>query len=297
MQRVISNGEFSLLCFLAYPLENKDVLRVVCDYMNLLFLLDEQFDIMAPREAQQLAAALQDAVCNPDKARPAHENVLGEALRQVWKSMSKVASVAARGRLIQSLESCITALVQQAKDRALDYIRNIDEYLPVRRETIGANPALIILEFQLNLPERFFEDPVIQRLNNACVDLIVLSNDLYSYNVEQARGDEGHNIVTILMQHEHLTLSEAVAWIGNHASKCVRNFLNDLSHVPYFGEEYQADVDRYLDGLGNWVRGHDCWNFESGRYFGVQGLEIQQSRKVVLLPQQRNQTGDLETSA
>lgn len=82
----------------------------------------------------------------------------------------------ARHRLIKNLESCTTAIAQQAQDRALDYIRDIDEYLPVRRETIGAIPALIILEFQLNLPDRFFEDPVIRRLNNACVDLIILSN-------------------------------------------------------------------------------------------------------------------------
>lgn len=88
------------------------------------------------------------------------------------------------------------------------------------------------------------------------------------------------------MQHEQFTLSEAVAWIGNYASKCVQNFLNDLRHVPYFGEEHQADVEHYLNGLGNWVRGHDSWSFESGRYFGMHGLEVQRSRKVVLLPRQ-----------
>lgn len=50
--------------------------------MNLLFLLDEQSDLMTPREAQQFAAVLVDTVCNPDKTRPARESVLAEALRQ-----------------------------------------------------------------------------------------------------------------------------------------------------------------------------------------------------------------------
>ncbi|KAG6899646.1 hypothetical protein C0993_008366 [Termitomyces sp. T159_Od127] len=287
MNRQFCLGDFCLLCFLAYPLEDKDVLRVACDFVNWMFLLDELSDFATPREAQKMGAIILDTVYNPDKTRPKDECVLGEALRQVWKVISKLSSVAARGRLIKSLEDCATAVVQQAQDRALDYIRDIDEYLPVRRETSGANLGFRIMEFSLNLPDGFFEDPVIRKLNNTCIDLITLSNDLYSYNVEQARGDKGHNIVTILMQHEHFTLNEAITWLGTHASKLVHSFLNDLSHVPHFGPEYQADVERYLNGMGNWVRASDCWSFESGRYFGTEGLEIHKSRKVILLPQQR----------
>lgn len=105
-----------------------------------------------------------------------------------------------------------------------------------------------------------------------------------SYNIEQARGDEGHNIVTIVMHNNNLGLSEAMSWIDKYHAKLVDNFLNDLHDVPSFGEKYQSGVDHYLDGLGNWVRANDCWSFESHRYFANDGLEIQRSRKVVLLP-------------
>ncbi|KAJ6465142.1 hypothetical protein DFH09DRAFT_1112748 [Mycena vulgaris] len=33
---------------------------------------------------------------------------------------------------------------------------------------------------------------------------------------------------------------------------------------------------------GQWIRGHDEWNFGSGRYSGDEGREIQQSRAVVI---------------
>ncbi|KAG6884553.1 hypothetical protein C0992_006099 [Termitomyces sp. T32_za158] len=100
MQRVFDHGEFgnildyyrmnsfiyncssALLSFLAYPLENKDVLRVGCDLMNWFFLYDEHSDLMAPHEAQQLAALVLDAMRNPDRTRPAQECVVVEALRQ-----------------------------------------------------------------------------------------------------------------------------------------------------------------------------------------------------------------------
>ncbi|KAG6894912.1 hypothetical protein C0992_003990 [Termitomyces sp. T32_za158] len=94
----------------------------------------------------------------------------------VWKSISKVASVAARHRLVKNVKSCMTAIVQEVQDRALEYVRDIDEYLPLRRETLGAKLAFSVLEFQLNIPNEVFEEPIIQRLTNACLDLIILSN-------------------------------------------------------------------------------------------------------------------------
>ncbi|KAG6867460.1 hypothetical protein C0993_002527 [Termitomyces sp. T159_Od127] len=286
MQQIFDLCDCGSLSFLAYPLESKDVLRVGCDFMNWFFLYDDYSDLMTPHEAQKLAAIVLDAIRHPDKIRPAHECVVGEATRQLWNLISQCSSAAARSRLVKSLEAYTISVVQQAQDRALDYVRDIDEYLPVRRRTIGVKPAFVVLEFCLNLSDQILEDPIIQRLTNVCVDLIILSNDLYSYNIEQARGDGGHNLVTILIQHKHFSLTEAMTWIGNYASKLVHSLLNDLNHIPYFGEEHQADVERYVNGMGNWVRANDCWHFESGKYFGMDGLEIQKSRMVILLPQQ-----------
>ncbi|KAG6868206.1 hypothetical protein C0993_006179 [Termitomyces sp. T159_Od127] len=103
--------------------------------------------------------------------------------------------------------------------------------------------------------------------------------DLYSYDVERARGDDEHNLVTILMRHENLGLNEAIKWIRNYCSNILHDFLNDVSRVPSFGKEFQDDVDRYLDGLGNWVRAADCWSLESPIYFAAGGLEIRQHGK------------------
>ena len=40
----------------------------------------------------------------------------------------------------------------------------------------------------------------------------------------------------------------------------------------------------YVEHLAGWPRGNDCWNFESERYFGSEGLEVQKTRYVKLLP-------------
>ena len=56
-----------------------------------------------------------------------------------------------------------------------------------------------------------------------------------------------------------------------------------MRHVPSWGPDIDGQIQLYLDGVGNWVRASDCWNFESGRYFGDKGLGIQETRQVPLL--------------
>ncbi|KAG6886195.1 hypothetical protein C0992_004565 [Termitomyces sp. T32_za158] len=284
LQRMFDAGNFDLLAALAYPFESKDVLRAGCDLMKLFFLFDECTDVATPQEAQEQANMVMDAIRNPDKARPVGECILGEVARQFWLLSSKSACEGARRRFIKTFDEYTTSVVHQAEDRAQNHIRNVGDYLRVRRDTVGATSSLNLLEFSLDLPDDVFDYPVIQNLTNACVDLLLIDNDLKSYNVEQARGDEGHNIVTIVMHNENLCLKEAMDWIGNYHAKVVDNFLNGLRDVPSFGDKFQGGVERYLDGLGNWVTASDCWHFESQRYFSGNGTEIQQSREVVLLP-------------
>lgn len=50
--------------------------------MNLFFLFDEYTDVATPREVQNMAEIVMDALRNPDQARQVDECVVGEAARQ-----------------------------------------------------------------------------------------------------------------------------------------------------------------------------------------------------------------------
>ncbi|KNZ76668.1 Pentalenene synthase [Termitomyces sp. J132] len=241
-----------LLASLAYPLESKDVERAGCDIMNLFFAFDAYTDIAVPHEAQQLASIVMDGLRNPDKPRPSGESVIGEIARQFSKISMKCASEIARRRFIAKFDMYTAAVVQETIDRAENHIRSIDDYFLVRRHTIGAMPSFVLLHFELELPEEVFEDPVIQRLENASADMISLCNDICSYNIEQARGNDYHNIVTIAMHHEQLGLKEAMRWAGDYYLKLEKDFLADMKSVPSFGKTLDVEVRRYVDGLGNW---------------------------------------------
>lgn len=113
--------------------------------------------------------------------------------------------------------------------------------------------------------------------------------DVYSYNLERARGHDLHNIITCVMHEKDLGLQEAIDWLGVwHEEEVVGGFrkaereLRELSQA--WPDHVAREIEFYINGLGCWVRGSDSWHFEGERHFGVQGLAIQKTRQVVMLP-------------
>jgi hypothetical protein len=90
------------------------------------------------------------------------------------------------------------------------------------------------------------------------------ANDLFTYEKEIIQG-EVHNLVLVLMNERRLTIAEAVAQtIALHDDE-VRRFLQEVEQLPSFGLDH-ADVQRYVEMLRCWIRGHLDWAHETGRY-------------------------------
>jgi hypothetical protein len=77
-------------------------------------------------------------------------------------------------------------------------------------------------------------------------------------------------------------LGHAIQWIDEYHKSLRTTFLSNIEGIPSWGEELDAQVSEYTYGLANWVRANDSWSFESQRYFGRHGLEIQKGRWVDL---------------
>lgn len=74
--------------------------------------------------------------------------------------------------------------MQQSLDRSKASLRDVQTYFEVRRETIGVKPSFAINQIHLDIPDYVFESPIITRLTNLSIDMILIGNDIYSYNVE-----------------------------------------------------------------------------------------------------------------
>ena len=107
---------------------------------------------------------------------------------------------------------------------------------------------------------------------------------MYSYNIEQASGHGGHNIVTVIMNEKGVDLDGALNWLAEYHGQVLSNFQAQYRLLPSWGPAVDADVNTFVERLAYWIRGIDCWSLETERYFGTRGLEIKEHRRVTLLP-------------
>lgn len=107
--------------------------------------------------------------------------------------------------------------------------------------------------------------------------------DLFSYNVEQARQDS-HNMIAVIMHRQDLGLQQAADAVGVLCKASIDRFEHDRRLIPSWGPEIDRDVATYIQGLQNWIVGSLHWSFESARYFGKDGASVKKHRLVKLLP-------------
>ncbi|KAK4445273.1 terpenoid synthase [Podospora aff. communis PSN243] len=258
--------------------------RTGTDLMTLFYTFDEYSDVEDKAVTKQMADILMDAIRNPDKPRPQGECCLGEMTRQFWSRGRQTSTAMGERHLIETMQQYVDGVVLQSDDRTRDRLRTIDSYWPVRRHTSGCLPAYALTELELEMPEEVYRHPLLERIRECAVYIVSTANDVYSYPVERARGHALHNLVTVVMHQMGLSPQAAIDWIADWVDGIVQDFLQCRADLPSWGPEIDAQVNKYVDGLGAWVRGNDHWSFESQRYFGTAGTEIRRTRQIYMLP-------------
>ncbi|KAG5640312.1 hypothetical protein DXG03_009259 [Asterophora parasitica] len=259
-------------------------LRISCDLMVLFFIYDEFTDNADGDGVRAYAKLVMDALQNPHMKRPEGESKLGEITRQFWLGAITVASEPAQRRFIASFASFVYGVIDEASDRTRGHVRGITDFLELRRRTAGTYASFFSVELGLDIPDEVMEHPALESLLSLAADSTVLTNDLYSFNNEQAAGHGGHNIITVVMNEKGVNLDSALKWVGDYHEQVLSRFKAQRHRLPSWGLDMDVVVNTFVERLAYWIRGHDCWSFESGRYFGLKGPEIKKQRLVTLLP-------------
>lgn len=116
--------------------------------------------------------------------------------------------------------------------------------------------------------------------------------DMYSYDVEQSRGDSLSNIFTVVSTELNIDLDGASKWIADTNDKTIANFFAAKEEIPSWGEDIDSRVATFVDGVGMIVRANDSWSLECGRYFEDGGATIQKTRMVALRPKRELRSVD-----
>jgi hypothetical protein len=156
--------------------------------------------------------------------------------------------------------------VAEAKSRERGQIPSVASYLQLREVTIGLRVMFALAELLdgFHLPESVREHPGLQQLATRTSKIVGCANDLFTYEKEIIQG-QIHNLVLVLMQEGQLPIEAAVVEaVALHDSE-VYGFLQEVEQLPSFGIA-DLGVQRYVEMLRCWIRGHLDWAHETGRY-------------------------------
>jgi hypothetical protein len=86
------------------------------------------------------------------------------------------------------------------------------------------------------------------------------------------------------MNEKGVDLDGALDWVAEYHEQILSEFQAQYQALPSWDPAIDLRVKAYVERLAHFVRGIDCWAFETERYFGIKGREIQEQRIVDLLP-------------
>jgi hypothetical protein len=86
------------------------------------------------------------------------------------------------------------------------------------------------------------------------------------------------------MNEKGIDLDGALDWVAEYHEEVLSEFHAQYRVLPSWGQAIDLKVKTYVERLAHFIRGIDCWAFETERYFGAKGREVQRQRVVHLLP-------------
>ncbi|KIK51745.1 hypothetical protein GYMLUDRAFT_181084 [Collybiopsis luxurians FD-317 M1] len=282
----LKGGALAAFCYSSPDIPDSR-LRVVADYLNYLFHLDNISDGMLTNDTQALSDAVMNALRFPD-VEPENELNAAKLARDFWGRCIRGgdAGPGFQRRFKESLQLYFNTTLVQAQARDEESILDLESYIEFARDNSGCKTTFAFIEYAhgVDLPDFVVKDPIMEALNQAANDVVAWSNDIWSYNAEQSRHDAQDNMITILMKYHGHTLQSAVDYVGDLCHQTINDFVQNSKNVPHWGPEVDDIVKRYIRGLEDWIVGTIHWSFDSTRYFGNYGQEVKRTRLVKLLP-------------
>ncbi|KAH9917528.1 isoprenoid synthase domain-containing protein [Amylocystis lapponica] len=266
-QAALHGLKAAFLVAACYPDSDAYHLRVGTDFINYLFAVDDWGDEYDVEGNARLEADVMNAYRDPEGYQA--NSPAGTMAKDFMRRFLVTSGPRCLKRFLDTMDLFFKAVARQAEDRKSGDIPDLEDYIAFRNDTSGCKTCFVM---------------------DASNAWVTWSNDIFSYDVEQSRGDE-HNMIAVLVREYGYTLQQAVDFVGNLCVGTIERFEKERLAVPSWGAEIDRDVAAYIEGLQNWIVGSLNWSFESMRYFGARNAEIRRELVVKLTPARELEKG------
>lgn len=187
-------GGSELLCSWAYPYAGLEQLRTCCDFVNLLFTIDEISDEQNGKDALATGMSFLNTMkddsyddgsvlCKMTKEydSPSVFTVLLADLRHKLsfkKRFFPFAGPATARRFLKHSEDYVLGFAREAELREKNVVLDLASYDPLRRENSAVRYCFGLFGYilDMDLPDEIFKQPVFMEMHLAAVDMICWAN-------------------------------------------------------------------------------------------------------------------------
>ncbi|KIJ41100.1 hypothetical protein M422DRAFT_255948 [Sphaerobolus stellatus SS14] len=290
--RIVPSLRSGALAAFCYNNCSDERFRLVCDFIAVLFLLDDITDELDTMDNDLFRDIITNALIDPTsyrpgmtngKEHPAEEPDASRVVRDLWTRICAVTGLPVQQRIMKGLQEYFGAVRLQAERRSSGEIPSWEVYIEHRRLSSACRPLFALAEAGLGieLPEEVVEHPLMVKMRNYTNDWVAISNDIFSFRFEYARNDD-HNLIAVMMKKYNLDIQSAVDRVADICGDALSKYLEAKAQFPSYGPEVDAQIQSFLHILQSWMSGNLAWSFVTPRYLGEKRLEIKEHRWVDL---------------
>ncbi|GJC85376.1 presilphiperfolan-8-beta-ol synthase [Colletotrichum liriopes] len=220
----------------------------------------------------------------------AESNPIRYVFQECWERLRSVSSQEMQQRWIDQHKRYFAQLLVQVDQQVSgqNFVRDVDAYMDLRRGTIGVYPAINLAEYgaDVRLPQYVYDHPSLQECMKISADLVTLVNDVLSYRKDLELGVD-HNLISLLMERDSLSIQQAVDKIGDMVNDCYRRWYLALAELPSYGEKIDYKVMKFIEICRAVAQGNLYWrgnSFQTGRYLGPEGHDVHETGIMHLPP-------------
>jgi epi-isozizaene synthase len=257
-----------------------EVLQAIADYSAWFFVWDDRHDRdivhRRPVAWRRLRLRLHAALESP-RDHLHHQDPLVVGFADSVVRLYSYLGPTWNARFARHFHAVIDAYDREFRNRTLGRVPRVDAYLELRRLTFAHWIWTDLLELSAGreLPDTVRKHPAYRRAALLSQEFAAWYNDLCSLPKEIA-GDEVHNLGISLIQHEGMTLEEAVRDVRRRIEECISEFLAAEKEALQFadtladgtvpGKELSVAVRAIVANMRNWFSTVYWFHHESGRY-------------------------------
>ena len=273
-------SDFGLFSALVHPDSPVDELELANDWHVWRRFTDDYFTETFkrgrnPTGARAFLSLLRTFLPEDPERIPVPTGPVERGLADLWARTASVMPEELRRSFPRHVEDFVGSRLWELTNLIQNRVPDPVDYVEMRRRTGGAEFCTALARHLLGegIPAEVFETPTMRALERSWSDIGPLRNDLFSYRKEIEQECEVSNGVLAVQRFFDCELRQAAVVLADLADARLRRFrhlagteLPELCTRMALEPEVRRRLDRYVDGLADWLAGELSWSRTTGRY-------------------------------